>query len=165
MAASTNFKEIRCSIARSFAVFGDPWKALVIRDAHLGLTRFDQLVEDLGVSRKVLTERLNDMVDDQLIERVLYQTHPPRYDYVLTERGRDLVPVVLAAMAWGDRWLADNDGVPAITIHTDHECTVEILCSTCHERVLADDITASAGPGARVGRGTALIGRQTTHGT
>ena len=163
MATSTDFKQIHCSIARSFAVFGDPWKALVIRDVHLGLNRFDQFVDDLGVSRKVLTERLNDMIDDQLLERVRYQDHPPRYDYVLTERGRDVVPIVLAAMAWGDRWLAGTEGVPAIPIHADHVCTIEIVCSTCQQSIDANDITAAVGAGAQPGRGTALIGTRMTH--
>lgn len=162
MATSTDFGAIHCSIARSFNVMGDPWKALIIRDLHLGLCRFDQLVDDLGVSRKVLTERLNAMIDDGLIERQPYQQRPPRYDYRLSERGRDLVPVVLAIAAWGDRWLANERGVPAIPIHDGHQCAAEVVCSTCREPLEATHVTAAAGPGGTIAPGTALIASRLT---
>ncbi len=158
MATSTDFSRVRCSIARSFGVLGDPWKALVVRDLHLGLNRFDLLIEDLGVSRKVLTERLNAMVDDGLIRREPYQERPTRYEYVLTDQGRDFVPVVLAAMAWGDRWLAGDEGAPAIPVHHDHVCETAVVCRTCGEPIQADDVGAAVGPGGQPGPGTELIG-------
>jgi DNA-binding HxlR family transcriptional regulator len=149
---------MHCSIARSFGVMGDPWKALIIRDLNLGLTRFDQIAEDLGVSRKVLTERLNEMILDDLVKREPYQHNPPRYDYRLTDQGRDLLPVILAAMAWGDRWRAEPAGVPAIAIHRGHECRVDVVCAACGEPVEAADITGAIGPGGSRGPGTRLIG-------
>jgi DNA-binding HxlR family transcriptional regulator len=154
---------MHCSIARSFGAIGDPWKALIVRDLNLGLTRFDQLAEDLGVSRKVLTERLNEMVADELIERRAYQSNPPRSDYVLTERGRDLVPAVLTLMAWADRWLAGPSGPPAIVVHRDHECHAEVTCSTCGDVLDGHDISGAKGPGSRAGTGTRLIGRRLAH--
>lgn len=150
---------MHCSIARSFGVIGDPWKALIMRDLNVGITRFDQLAEDLGVSRKVLTERLNEMIADELIERSPYQQNPPRFDYVLTDRGRDLVPAVLTLMAWADRWLAGPAGPPAIVVHRDHECHAEVTCSTCGERLDGTDIAGTKGPGGQAGPGTRLIGR------
>jgi DNA-binding HxlR family transcriptional regulator len=158
MPTTTDFSRMHCSIARSFGVMGDPWKAMIIRDLHLGLTRFDQIVEDLGVSRKVLTERLNAMIADDLIQRNAYQNHPPRFDYILTEQGLDLVPVILAALAWGDRWLSGSTGVPAIAVHRNHECRAEIVCSVCHEPLAATDVTGAVGPGGVIGPGTQLIG-------
>lgn len=158
MVASTDFGEMNCSIARTFDVIGDPWTALVLRDLHLGLNRFEQLVADLGVSRKVLTQRLNAMIDDDLVQRVAYQDNPPRHDYLLTQRGEGLVPIVLAALAWGDRWLAGDAGAPAITLHHDHECVAVVTCHACHEPIRAGDVTAAVGPGARRGPGTNLIG-------
>lgn len=158
MATTTDFGSMRCSIARTFDVIGDPWKALLVRDLHLGMSRFDQLVADLGVSRKVLTQRLAAMIDDGLVERVAYQDNPPRYDYRLTERGVGLVPIVLAALAWGDAWLADDEGVPAIPVHHDHRFVAVVTCDVCHEPIHADDVTATVGPGGRPGPGTELIG-------
>jgi DNA-binding HxlR family transcriptional regulator len=156
--ATTDFGQMHCSIARSFGVIGDPWKALIVRDLNLGLTRFDQIAEDLGVSRKVLTERLNEMIADELVERRPYQTNPPRFDYLLTDRGRALLPVILAAMAWGDRWLAGTEGPPALSLHRGHVCEATVVCSACGEPIEASDVTGAVGPGGAPGPGTRLIG-------
>lgn len=158
MSKPTNFSGMRCSIARSFGVMGDPWKALIVRDINLGLTRFDQIAADLGISRKVLTQRLNEMVDDGLLERVAYQHSPPRHDYRLTAMGNDLVPIILATLAWGDRWLSAETGIPAIPLHHGHACRADIVCSTCNQPINADDVTGQVGPGGRPGPGTQLIG-------
>jgi DNA-binding HxlR family transcriptional regulator len=158
MSTTTDFSDMNCSIARSFGVMGDPWKALIIRDINLGLTRFDQIAEDLGVSRKVLTQRLNDMVADGLLERVAYQQNPVRYDYVLTTMGGDLVPIILAVLAWGDRWLLAGSEVPAIPLHRGHRCRADIVCSSCRKSIAASDVAGAVGPGGTVGPGTRLIG-------
>jgi DNA-binding HxlR family transcriptional regulator len=158
MSTPTDFSEMNCSIARSFGVMGDPWKALIIRDVNLGLTRFDQIADDLGVSRKVLTQRLNEMVTDGLLERVAYQQQPVRCDYVLTDMGADLVPVILAVLAWGDRWLIGETGVPAIPLHRGHECRANVICAACRKPIAAADVGGAVGPGGTVGPGTRLIG-------
>jgi DNA-binding HxlR family transcriptional regulator len=142
---------------------GDPWKALIVRDLNLGLCRFDQLAEDLGVSRKVLTERLNEMIADNLVERQPYQSNPPRFDYVLTEQGRDLVPAILAVMAWGDRWLSSAEGAPAIAVHRSHVCSAVVVCSECGVPIDSNDITGAVGPGGSAGPGTRLIGTRMAH--
>jgi DNA-binding HxlR family transcriptional regulator len=156
--ATTDFSEMNCSIARSFGVMGDPWKALIIRDVHLGLSRFDQMTDDLGISRKVLTQRLGDMVRDGLLERIEYQQRPVRYDYVLTDRGADLVPIILAVLAWGDRWMSGGRGAPAIPLHRGHACRADVMCATCREPIDAADVTGAKGPGGGAGPGTRLIG-------
>ena len=158
MSTSTDFGEMHCSIARTFDVIGDPWKALLLRDLHMGLSRFDQLVTDLGVSRKVLTQRLTAMIDDGLVDRVPYQENPVRHDYVLTEKGASLIPIILAALAWGDAWLGDGDGAPAIPVHHDHECVALVTCEVCNEPIEAEHISSMVGPGGRPGPGTNLIG-------
>jgi DNA-binding HxlR family transcriptional regulator len=158
MSTTTDFSAMNCSIARSFGVMGDPWKALIIRDVSLGLTRFDQIAEDLSVSRKVLTQRLNDMMADGLLERVAYQQHPVRYDYRLTEMGADLVPIILAVLAWGDRWLLGDGDVPAIPLHRGHACRADVVCSTCRKPIDAANVGGAVGPGGTVGPGTRLIG-------
>ncbi|MGW0187435.1 winged helix-turn-helix transcriptional regulator [Streptomyces sp. NPDC003362] len=94
-----------CGIAQAAAVVGDWWSLLVLREIARGHVRFDRLAEELGVSRKVLTERLRALTEHQVLERRLYQERPPRHEYVLTEQGRGLLPVLVALQDWADRWL------------------------------------------------------------
>src|SRR3981081_1075288 len=100
----TSFSQMRCSLARGLELIGDWWSPLIIRDLFLNVSRFDELVEDLGISRNLLTRRLTSCVASGSIERVAYQTRPARSAYRLPEAGRDLVPAILALTAWGDRW-------------------------------------------------------------
>src|SRR3981189_3376004 len=101
----TSFSTMHCSMARSLEVVGDWWTPLILRDLYLGLKRFDELAEDLEISRNLLSPRLKALVDNGLAERRPYQQHPPRDEYALTESGRDLVPVLMGLTAWGDRWV------------------------------------------------------------
>ena len=101
-----------CGIAQAVGVLGDPWTLLVLRDVAGGRTRFDQLVQETGISRKVLTQRLEALVEDGLLERRRYSDHPPRHDYVLTPRGRGALPVLVALQDFGDAWLL-GDGRPS----------------------------------------------------
>jgi DNA-binding HxlR family transcriptional regulator len=156
---NTSFAEMHCSLARSLEVMGDWWSPLVLRDLYLGLDRFDQLVTDLGISRNLLTDRLASLVGAGLVRREAYQDRPIRYAYVLTDAGRDLVPVLLALTAWGDRWASPEGGPP---IRFQHETcgrptTPTVCCSECGEAVTADDISPRPGPGGRTAPGTALI--------
>src|SRR5919112_1114607 len=92
-----------CSIARALEVLGDRWTLLVIRDAFLGLRRFDDFQRDLGIARNVLADRLGRLVDEGILERHAYQERPERFEYRLTEKGADLWPVLISLMKWGDR--------------------------------------------------------------
>ncbi|MEV4442149.1 helix-turn-helix domain-containing protein, partial [Streptomyces sp. NPDC049577] len=94
-----------CGIAQAAAVVGDWWSLLVLREIARGHVRFDRLAGELGLSRKVLAERLRTLTEQHVLERRLYQNRPPRYEYVLTERGRGLLPVLVALQDWADRWL------------------------------------------------------------
>jgi DNA-binding HxlR family transcriptional regulator len=147
----TDFSEMRCSIARTLDVIGEPWSPLILRDIWVGLSRFEQLQADLGISRKVLTERLNHLVDRDVIERRPYDQRP-RYEYVLTDRGRELVDVLMVMVAWGDKWLAGTAGPPVLYRH--HACGevshVELSCSHCGKPMHANDIDVLPGPGAAV---------------
>lgn len=155
----TSLADVHCSIARSMEVIGDGWTALILRDVACGITRFDQLVEDLDVSRKTLAARLDRLVADGILERRAYSEHPPRHDYVLSEKGRDLGAVLLALMAWGDRWTAGPDGPPARVYHErcGHHVGAMVACDQCGEPLTADDAIVEAGPGGRIGRGTRLL--------
>ena len=102
----TSFKESRCPIARSLERVGEWWSILILREALLGSTRFDEFHQTLKIAPNTLTRRLNALVDAGLLERRLYQEHPPRHAYVLTQAGRDFHPVLVALMTWGNRYFA-----------------------------------------------------------
>src|SRR3954462_15887658 len=108
----TNFSELAaCSIARTLDVIGEPWSPLILRDVWVGISRFEQIQDDLGISRKVLTERLNHFVDQGIVERRPYDRRP-RYEYVLTEKGTELVDMLMVMTRWGDKWLPGGAGPP-----------------------------------------------------
>jgi DNA-binding HxlR family transcriptional regulator len=98
-----------CSIAKALDVVGDPWTLLIVRDALLGVTRFDTFASRLGLPRTTLSARLDHLVARGVMERRRYSERPPRFEYLLTEAGRALRPVVLTLMMWGDEWLRDDE--------------------------------------------------------
>jgi DNA-binding HxlR family transcriptional regulator len=156
---NTSFAEMHCSLAQSLEVMGDWWTPLILRDLYLGLDRFDQLVTDLGISRNLLTDRLARLVDAGVVTRTPYQESPVRYAYSLTEAGSELIPVLIALTAWGDRWVTPDGGPPIAFTHDTcgHPTTATITCSACGDELLTEDITPSPGPGGRTAPGTALI--------
>src|SRR5262249_22496591 len=97
-----------CSIARTLELVGDRWTLLVIRDVVLGNHRFDQLLTSLGVASNVLTDRLSRLVADGILDRVPYTERPERFEYRLTEKGRELGVPLLALMQWGDRYVSEK---------------------------------------------------------
>jgi DNA-binding HxlR family transcriptional regulator len=146
----TQFGDMYCSIARTMHIAGEPWSLLIVRNAMVGTTRFEDHQRMLGVSRKVLTERLNWLVEQGIFERRAYSEHPPRDDYVLTEKGQELADILFAISAWGDRWTAGDAGPPALFRHrTCGELThAEIRCAHCGEPLHSQDIEVTPGPGA-----------------
>jgi DNA-binding HxlR family transcriptional regulator len=157
--ARQDFGTMHCSMARALDVIGDPWTPLVLRDLYLGLSRFDELADDLGVARNLLVRRLDHLVAGGVVERYLYQDHPPRYDYWLSASGRELVPILMALTAWGDRWVGPPAGPP---IRFRHTCgsIVEpaITCPTCHEPFTLANVRPLPGPGHKSANGTRLVG-------
>ena len=155
----TRFADVACSIARACDLFGDTWMALIMRDVFLGVTRFDDLIEDLGISRKVLAARLARLVAEGVLVRERYQDHPPREHYRPTEKGEDLYPVLLALMAWGDRWYSAETGPPARIRHLDcgRDTTVVPACADCGEVLTVHNTAQVPGPGGKAGPGTRLI--------
>ncbi|HEX5511846.1 MAG TPA: helix-turn-helix domain-containing protein [Actinomycetales bacterium] len=145
----TNFGDMTCSIARTLDVMGEPWTPLVIRDVFVGMNRFEQIQQDLGISRKVLTERLNHLVEHEILQRRPYDNRP-RYEYHLTDRGTELFDVLMVMVGWGDKWLAGEAGPPVLYRH--HACGeishVDPRCSHCGEHMGATDIDVLPGPGA-----------------
>lgn len=133
-----------CSVAKSLELLGERWTLLVIREAFLGNRRFDQLAARLGVARNVLTARLARLVEAGVLERHRYQERPERFEYRLTEKGRDLQPVLLALMAWGDRYTTGPEGPPMTSVHTecDHAFRMVPTCSHCGGEVGSRNIRA-----------------------
>jgi len=145
----TDFSQMTCSIARSLAVAGEPWSPLVLRDVWVGINRFDDIQRDLGISRKVLAERLKHLVEAGMLERLAYSERPARYEYALTEKGFGFVDVLMAMAAWGDRWTAGDAGPPVLRRHrTCGQITqVELRCSVCGETLHSTDVDVEPGPG------------------
>jgi DNA-binding HxlR family transcriptional regulator len=145
----TSFEDMHCSVAQALEVVGEWWSLLIVRDALLGVRRFDDFQRDLGISRNVLTDRLNRLVEQGVLERHRYQEHPPRDEYRLTEKGRDLWTVLTALRQWGDRWAAP-DGPPALLEHRrcGHHVDAVYHCSHCGEPLQQRDLRLHDGPGA-----------------
>jgi DNA-binding HxlR family transcriptional regulator len=122
---------------------------LIVRDAFLGVRRFDDFQARLGISRNILNQRLTKLVDDDVLERVPYQDNPPRANYRLTEKGRDLFHVLTAMRQWGDRWTAPH-GPPLKMRHTTCGRVVKAvpMCSHCGEPVSPRSVTFEPGPGS-----------------
>ncbi|MFJ8627004.1 winged helix-turn-helix transcriptional regulator [Kitasatospora sp. NPDC093550] len=133
-----------CAVSQALAVVGDTWTLLLIRDVAGGMHRFDELQNALGISRKVLTERLKALVADQVLEKRLYHPHPPRYEYHLTERGRALLPVLVALQDWGDRYVL-GDGTLSATSAADSAESRRVTALIGHRLPALDLATASGG--------------------
>jgi DNA-binding HxlR family transcriptional regulator len=115
-------------------VVGEKWALLAIREVFLGNRRFDEMVRQTGAPRDTLAARLRTLVDAQILERRQYSEHPARFEYRLTEAGRELYPVILTLMRWGDRHLAGPGGPPLILEHDcGHRLVAQVVCEACGE--------------------------------
>jgi DNA-binding HxlR family transcriptional regulator len=142
-----------CSIARTLALIGDRWTLLVLRDVANGVRRFGELAGHLGIARNVLSGRLARLAEAGLIERAAYREPGARerLEYRLTLRGRELVPVLLALMAWGDRHLAGPDGPPAVVRHAGCGAPIQVAvtCAEGHQLGARPRVRLEPGPGSR----------------
>jgi DNA-binding HxlR family transcriptional regulator len=145
----TSFADWPCSIARTVELLGDWWTPLVLREAFFGVCRFDDFEKSLGIGRNILIQRLRRLVSEGLLERRKYQDRPTRYEYHLTEKGEDLYPVLAAIVRWGDRWLDEGKGAPALLRHRScgNVMHAEVVCSECKQPLQARDVMAEPGPG------------------
>ncbi len=143
---------LNCSVARSLEVLGEWWSLLIIRTAFFGIRRFDDFVDELKISRGILTERLATLVEHQVLEKLKYQTQPDRFEYRLTKRGLELFPVVMTLMQWGDKWLSTPavGGAPVEVLHQScgQPVTGPFLCSACLKPVNAREVSLKRGPGS-----------------
>lgn len=149
MAQRTSFEHVNCSVAQCLEIVGDRWSLLIIRDAFYGVRRFDEFQARLGIARNILNRRLVALIDAGILHRVPYQEHPPRFEYRLTERGRDLWPIIAALRQWGDTWAAPG-GPPLETRHVacGQIADTVTVCSRCGDVLGPSDLRVEPGPGA-----------------
>lgn len=143
----TSLRAHPCSIARALDIAGEWWTPLILRDVAYGVRRFRELQEDLGISANVLSDRLATLVRGGLLESRVYQQRPQRHEYLLTQKGLELMPALVALMQWGDRWTWEGGRAPVRVLH--EECrepvSVQLGCSHCERPVTAAELVAVPG--------------------
>lgn len=130
-----------CPIARSLDVVGEWWTLLIVRDALTGSRRFDEF-KGTGIADNILSARLKRLCEEGILEKRLYEEHPPRYEYLLTTKGRALTPVIAALFMWGKRWTSGPSLTPRL-VHAKcgHEIAVGMACPHCHKQLAPADIS------------------------
>ena len=126
-----------CSVARTLDVVGEKWALLAVREVFLGNRRFDEMIRQTGAPRDTLAARLRTLVGAGILERRQYSDHPARFEYYLTDIGKDLYPVILTLRQWGDRHLVGADGPPTVFTHRcGHPLGARLVCESCGEPVV-----------------------------
>ena len=140
----TSLAEMPCPVARTLDVVGEWWTLLIVRDALLGARRFEDF-RTTGIADNILSARLRRLVEEGILERVRYRERPDRHEYLLTERGRELAPVVQALRGWGRRWTSGEDRSPA-PVHTEcgHEAALRYHCPHCDRALAAGEVQLQA---------------------
>lgn len=142
-----SFADMGCSVAQCPEIVGDSWTMLIVRDAFSGVTRFAEFQERLAMPRNTLQDRLTKLVDSGVLVKVPYSDHPLRHDYLLTDRGRDLWPVLTAMRQWGDRH--GTPAGPVRMVHASRGTAAEtsIACRSCGESLGPGDVEMVLVPG------------------
>ena len=140
-----------CSIARSLEVVGERWTLLILRDAVVGIARFEEFQESLGIASNVLTNRLKLLCEEGVLERVPDPERPGRPKYILTDKGRELAPALFVLMKWGDRYYPAPGGPPRLTLHSGCGGNVgaDLRCDRCGKQAVFGELELPLGPGAR----------------
>jgi DNA-binding HxlR family transcriptional regulator len=140
-----------CAIARSAAILGERWVWVILRQAFIGARRFEDYQRGIGLARNILTDRLNHLVEHEVLERRPYAENAGRtlYEYRLTRKGQELFPIYVALMEWGNKWTDLPDGAPVELLHTacGHKTHPRVVCSECREDIEAHETQPLAGPG------------------
>lgn len=143
-------EEESCSISRTLAVIGDRWSLLILRDCFLRVRRFEEFQSKLGITRHLLADRLKKLVRFGVLRRAPYQTNPKRHEYILTQKGLDLYPILMTIVHWGDVHMVDERGRPLV--HQHKTCgkffDPVMVCSECGEPLKAKEVHTHPGPGA-----------------
>jgi DNA-binding HxlR family transcriptional regulator len=137
------------SVGRTLSLVGERWTIMILREAFFGVRRYGQLARNLNIPRPTLSLRLRKLVDAGVLDRVPYSTEPERYEYRLTQAGRDLFPAVIALMRWGDTYLAGAEGPPIVLHHETCGSSTHphLTCDICGEEITTRNVTPERGPG------------------
>jgi DNA-binding HxlR family transcriptional regulator len=140
-----------CSLARTVAVIGDRWSLLILRECFLRIRRFEEFQASLEITRHLLADRLKKLVRFGVLRKIPYQESPKRYEYILTQKGLDLYPIIMSIVHWGDTHMADSRGRPMLHQHKTcgHMFDPVMICSECGEPLTAKAVHVHPGPGAR----------------
>lgn len=143
-----DFPRDTCSVASTLEVIGERWTMHVLREAFLGVRRFEDFRRNIGVARNILSDRLSTLVAEGILRRELYSEHPPRYEYRLTRKGVDLSGVLIELMKWGNRWAPRDEGPGLVLRHRGCGAVIEPVhaCPECGEPLHARDLQAVPGP-------------------
>jgi DNA-binding HxlR family transcriptional regulator len=138
-----------CPVARTADLIGEGWTLLIMREACLGVRRFEEFQHTLGLGRNILTLRLNTLVDEGLLTKLPYQERPRRHEYRLTDKGRDVYPILESMAAFGDKWLLGDGDPPRIVRHLscDHDMHAVVTCSECGQPLDVRNVRVRPGPG------------------
>lgn len=140
---------MECPIARSMAQVGDAWRVLIVRDALLGFRRFDEFELSLGIAPNILTQRLNGLVADGLLEKQAYQQRPLRFEYVPTLKAREFAVVIAAIASWGTRWLSpQGESVVLVDRNSDEQVETALIGRNSHRICTIDNLKFRPGPNA-----------------
>jgi DNA-binding HxlR family transcriptional regulator len=149
MVEKIRLEDRECPLSATLGLVGEWWTLLILHDAFDGYTRFDQFQENLGISPSLLTSRLKRLVTQGLLERRQYQAHPPRYEYVLTDLGRSLRPVIVVLAGWGNaRLAADQRSMVLVDAATGAEAEPVVVDRATGRRIDGSDFVFTAGPAA-----------------
>ena len=145
-----SLEEEQCSVARTVSVIGDRWTLLVLRDCFLRVRRFEDFQARLEVTRHVLADRLRKLVRHGVLRRVPYQPRPKRYEYILTQKGLDLYPIMMSIVHWGDVHMVDERGRPRLYEHKlcGKMFDPVMICSECGQPLSPKEVHVHIGPGA-----------------
>jgi DNA-binding HxlR family transcriptional regulator len=140
--ARKSLQHLECAVANTVEMVNDSWTILILRDAFLGVRRFDEFVNDLGIARNVLTDRLERLVANGMLETRPYQERPTRYEYRLTDQGKDLFDVLMTLWSYGERWRPPPGERRQKVIHVTcgHEAQAVAHCAHCGERLTRRDV-------------------------
>jgi DNA-binding HxlR family transcriptional regulator len=155
-------EEEPCSMARTIGVIGDRWTLLILRECFLRTRRFEGFQSTLGITRHLLAERLKKLVRQGVLRRIPYQESPKRHEYILTQKGLDLYPIMMALVHWGDTHMVDERGRPLL--HEHRKCgkmfNPVMVCSECGEPLSAKEVQVHPGPGARPALEKVALGKK-----
>jgi DNA-binding HxlR family transcriptional regulator len=157
--ARKSLRHLQCAVANTAEVVSDAWTTLILRDAFLGVRRFDEFVSDLGIARNILADRLDRLIEAGVLETRPYQERPLRHEYRLTEKGKDLFDLLMTLWSYGERWNPPAPAARQRAIHVPCGHVVEAVahCGHCGERLSRREVSVEPGLPVVAARESAVI--------